>query len=206
MSYEAWTALNNASVIAVVTAPILLAIVVFLIRHQRRDANGKRTGRPILSAFGVAFASFLAFAFVWYLAVHEAFPDYSGRWRAESEQRQGQQPSTRTAHADVVEGITGQWRPNNRNRTDYFAFTAETYSSINPRFDTTITYAYEVVRRDGPCMRIRNTHVLVVESGRVTRDEPTRGDPFFVCVDPEADVMLIRFDNDRGDVHFVRMD
>lgn len=206
MTYEAWTALNNASVIAVVTAPLLLAIAVFLVRRQRRDANGKRTGRAVLSAVGVAFGSFVAFVFAWYLAVHEAFPDYSARWRAESEQRQDRRPSTRAADADVIEGITGQWRPNNRNRTDYFAFTTETYSSINPEFDTTITYAYEVMRRDGPCMRIRNTHVTVAQSGQITRDEPTRGDPFFVCVDPEADVMLMRFNNDQGDVYFVRMD
>lgn len=205
MTYEAWTALNNASVIAVVTAPLLLAIVVFLVRHQRRDANGKRTGRAVLSAVGAAFGSFVVFVFAWYLAVHEAFPDHSARWRAESEQRQRQQPRTRDDDADVIDGIVGQWRPNNRNRTDYFAFTTETYSSINPDYDTTITYAYEVMRRDGSCMRIRSTHVTVAQSGQVTRKEPTRGDPFIVCVDPETDLMVMRFDSDQGDVFFVRM-
>lgn len=206
MSYETWETINIAAMIGIFIAPVLLAVVVFLNRRQSRDADGKRNGRAVLWSFVTAFFSLLAFVMAWGLTIYEPFPEYVVRWEAKygSDDQQTREP--RTADAGIIDGVVGQWRPNNRNRNDYFAFTAETYSSINPRFDTTITYAYEVVRRDGPCMRIRNTHVLVVESGRVTRDEPTRGDPFFVCVDPEADVMLIRFDNDRGDVHFVRMD
>lgn len=206
MSYEAWTALNNASVIAVVTAPLLLAIVVFLIQRQRRDASGKRTGRPVLSAFGVAFASFLAFMFVWYLALHEAFPDHSARWRAESEQRRGGTGGEFAADADVINGIVGRWRPNNRNRTDYLAFTDETWSSINPDHDTTITYTYRVLRRDGSCMRIQPTSSKVIQAGTITQESARTGEPFIVCVDPETDQMLIRFDSDRGDVFFTRMD
>jgi len=207
MNYEAWTALNNASVIAVVTAPILLAIVVFLNLWGRRDAHGRRTGRAILSALGVAFASFVAFVFVWYLTLHEAFPDYSARWRAESEQRREQRGGEVAADAGVINGIVGQWRPNNRNRTDYLAFTAETYSSINPDHDTTITYTYRVLHRDGPCMRIQATGNRVIQAGTITQESSRSGDPFIVCVDPETDIMVIRFENSEGgDVFFTRMD
>lgn len=210
MSYETWETANTIGMPAALIAPIVLAVFVFLRQRRRRDANGKRIGRPVVWSFVTAFFSLLAFVVVWGLTLPESFPDYSARWRAESEQRRDQQPDADVARGDnanVIDGIVGQWRPNNARRTDYFAFTAETYSSINPEFDTTLTWNYEVIRRDGPCMRIRQTHVLVVQGGEITRDGPTRGDPFVVCVDPETDQMLIRFENsDGGDVFFTRME
>lgn len=210
MSYETWETLNTIGMLTVLFAPFVLTVLVFLKLRRRRDADGKRIGRPVLWSFVTAFGSLLAFVVVWGLALQEAFPAYSARWRAENEQRQDQRPGTGVADADnanVIDGIVGQWRPNNARRTDYFAFTAETYSSINPEFDTTLTWNYDVVRLDGPCMRIRLTHVVIVQSGQITRDEPTRGDPFAVCVDPETDVMLIRFENSQGgDVFFTRME
>jgi hypothetical protein len=210
MSYETWEVVNTISMLAVIFAPIVLAIVVFVRQRRHRGADGKRVGRPVLWSFVTAFFSFLAFVVVWGLTLQEAFPDYSARWRAENEQPQDRQPDTGVARADnanIIDGIVGQWRPNNARRTDYFAFTAETYSSINPEFDTTLTWNYEVMRRDGPCMRIRMTHVVVVQGGQITRDGPTRGDPFVVCVDPATDTMLIRFENSEGgDVFFTRMD
>jgi len=204
MSYETWEAVNVVAMFAVLIVPLVLAVVVFLNRRQRRDAEGKRNDRAVLSSFVTAFLSFLAFVIVWGLTLQEPFPEYAARW--DEKYGSGNELAQEPSNGRVVDGVVGQWRPNNENRTDYFAFTAETYSSINPEFDTTITYGYEVMRREGPCMRIRSAHVLAIQNGQVTRDEPARGDPFFVCVDPETDVMLMRFDNDRGDVYFVRMD
>lgn len=205
MSYETWEATNVVAILAALIAPVVLAVAVFLNRRQSRDAEGKRNGRAVLWSFVTAFFSLLAFVMAWGLILREPFSKYSARWD-EEHSSDDQTATERQADADVIDGVVGQWRPNNRNRTDYFAFTAETYSSINPEFDTTITYGYEVIRRDGPCMRIQSTNVLIIQSGQVTRDEPARGDPFFVCVDPESDVMLMRFDSDRGDVFFVRID
>ena len=206
MSYETWERLNTIGMLSVLIVPIVLAVLVFLKQRQHRDTNGKHIGRPNLWSFVTAFFSFLALVMVWGLAFQAAFPGYAARWHAENEQPGGQ-PGERTADAGVIDGIVGQWRPNNARRTDYFAFTAETYSSINPDFDTTLTWNYDVMRRDGPCMRIRLTHVVVVQGGQITRDAPTSGDPFVVCIDPETDVMLIRFENSEGgDVFFTRMD
>ena len=206
MSYATWAAFNNASVIAVVTAPILLAIMVFLARRQHRDAAGRRNGRTVLWSTVTAVGSFFTLVFVWYLALQEAFPDHSARWRAESEQGHGQHGGEVAAYAGTIDGIVGRWRPNNRNRTDYLAFTDETWSSIHPDHDTTITYTYRVLRRDGPCMRIQSTSDKVIQAGTITQESARAGEPFTVCVDPETDQMLIRFDSDRGDVFFTRMD
>ncbi len=207
MSYETWETLNTIGMLTVMFAPFVFAALVFLKLRRRRDAEGKRIGRPVLWSFVTAFFSFLALVMVWGFAFQEALPDYTARWNAENQQPIQQRETEAAADARVIDGIVGQWRPNNIRRTDYFTFTEDTYSSINPEFDTTLTWNYEVMRRDGPCMRIRLTHVVVVQSGQVTRDGPTDGDPFVVCADPETDTMLIRFeDSQGGDVFFTRME
>ena len=101
--------------------------------------------------------------------------------------------------------MVGSWRPNNAHRSDYFTFTANTYASVNPEFDTVITYRYRVLRRDGPCMRIQDSGNEVAQSGNITQRSSRPGQAFIVCVDPETDQMLMRFDSDRGDVFFSRM-
>ena len=205
MSYETWETVNIAGMVGVLVAPLLLAGIVFLNRRQRHDGNGKRNGRAVLWSFVTAFFSFLAFLMAWGLTIYGPFPEYVARWNEKYDTGSQQTTRSPTSEASVIDGIIGQWRPNNRNRTDYFAFTADTYSSVNPEFNTTLTWNYTVVRRDGPCMRIRQTHVLVLQGQQITRDEPMHGDPFVVCVDPDTDQMLMRFDGDRGDVFFTRM-
>lgn len=108
--------------------------------------------------------------------------------------------------SQVIDRVEGRWRPNNAHRTDYFVFTDRTWSSVNPDQDTTITWEYEVPRRHGPCMRIHSINTHVVEAGAVTRDEPSEGrNPVTVCVDPETDVMVMRFASGGDDVFLVRM-
>lgn len=86
MSYETWETLNTIAILAVVIAPIALAVAVFLKQRRRRDAEGKRIGRALLWSFVTAFSSFLALVIVWGLTLQEAFPEYSARWSAENEQ------------------------------------------------------------------------------------------------------------------------
>lgn len=203
MRYETWEIANTTAILIATIAPIVLAILVFLKQRQRRDASGERIGRPVLWAFVTAFASFLAFVIVWGLTLQEQYPDYATRWNAEIDQRR----DVRETGTDVIGDVVGQWRPNNRNRTDYFVFTEDTWASVNPDLDSTITWEYEVLQRDGPCMRIRSTHARAIVNGRTVRDEPIRDDPFYVCVDPETDIMVMRFENsDGGDVFLVRME
>lgn len=64
----------------------------------------------------------------------------------------------------------------------------------------------ETTAYDGPCMRIQSTSDKVIQAGTITQESARAGEPFTVCVDPETDQMLIRFDSDRGDVFFTRMD
>lgn len=210
MSYGTWEVVNNVAIVLCLVVPIVLAVLVFLKQRERRDAVGKRVGRPVMSSFITAFSSFLALVIAWGLTLQEAFPDYSARWRNENERQPDEHPSAdvgivRTGEVDVIDGIVGSWRPNNTRRSDYFTFTERTYASVNPEFDTIVTYRYRVLRRDGPCMRIQPTGSEVAQGGSVTQRSSLTQQPFFVCIDPETDQMLIRFDSDRGDVYFTRM-
>lgn len=206
MSYETWETANTVGMLTALTAPLVLAVIVFLRQRRRRDANGKRIGRPLLWSLGVAFFSFFAFVVVWGLTLQEAFPNYSERWRAEGEHDQQLDAGVaRTDNANVIDGVIGEWRPNNANRSDYFRFTERTYASVNPEFDTIVMYRYRVVRRDGPCMRIEPIESEVSQGGEVTQRSSRRQSAFIVCVDPETDQMLMRFDSDHGDVFFTRM-
>lgn len=199
MSYETWTALNNASIVGILIIPIVLAVVVFLRQRRSRSPDGKASGRPLVWSSAMLVGSLIALLLVWGLALVERFPEYASRRSAEHV------ASERRGEANIVANAVGSWRPNNPNRSDYFTFTEDTYSSVNPEFNTTISFRYRVLRREGECMRIETTGSEVIQDGRVTQRSSRTQDPFIVCVDPETDQMLMSFDGDRGDVFFTRM-
>ncbi len=205
MSYETWTAFNNASIAGILVIPVALAVVVFLRQRQRHSPDGTRTGRPMAWSLLTFVGSFIALIVVWGFALVEGFPEYTARRDAEYA-ASGSSDGAGASSIEAIDGVVGSWRPNNANRTDYFTFTTQTYSSVTPNLDTTITWTYRVLRRDGPCMRVETTGSQVVQGGAITETSSRNGRPFIVCVDPETDQMLMRFDSDRGDVFLSRMD
>lgn len=194
MTYEQWETFNKVIVLAVLVGAVTLMIMVYYGTRRSVGEDGKKRGRLGLTAL-VGVVAFVGLALVYNLIVLEPYPEYADRYQSERPPSQ------------VVDHVEGRWRPNNVTRNDYFVFTRRTWSSVNPDFDTTVTWEYEVLSRDGPCMRIRSTNTRVVEAGEVTRDEPRRdgGDPVTVCVDPETDLMVMRFDSGGADVFLVRM-
>lgn len=207
MNYETWKVLNNIGIGVVLLLPIILAIIVFITRRRRRAEDGKPNGRPIGWSIVTLIASFLILVDAWGLALQERYPEFKARYDAEVGSADGSsQPASPDTGINAVNAVVGSWRPSNSNRTDYFTFTTSTYSSVNPEFDTTITYTYRVLRRDGPCMRIEPTGNNVIQSGVITQESSRTGEPFIVCVDPETDQMLMRFPSGRGDVFFTRME
>lgn len=205
MNYETWVMLNNAGIIAVLVLPIVFAGVVYLRQRRPRSPDGKATGRPVAWSLATLIGSFLLLVVAWGLSLQERFPEYVARHDAEYAAPEGTDVAIDTNDGGIIDGVVGSWRPNNVNRSDYFTFTSNTYASVNPEFDTIVTYRYRVLRRDGPCMRIRPTSSEVTQSGSVTQRSSRSQDAFIVCVDPETDQMLMRFDSGRGDVFFIRM-
>lgn len=204
MTYETWFMVSSMSVLGVLILPIALAIAVYIRQRGPRSVDGKRTGRPLAWASAALVSSFIALIIAWGLTLEEGFPEYVARRDAELAASRGTTPSEASS-PEVIDGVVGSWRPNNANRSDYFRFTERTYSSVNPEFDTIVTYRYRLVRRAGPCMRIQPSESEVSQGGEVTQRSSRRQSAFTVCVDPETDQMLMRFDNDRGDVFFTRM-
>lgn len=194
MTYEQWETFNKVIVLAVLAGVLTVTMMVYYGTRRSVGDGGKKRGRLGLTLL-VGAAAFVGLAFVYNLIVMEAYPEYAGRYQNER------------STSRVIDRIEGRWRPNNARRTDYFVFTDRTWSSVNPDHDTTITWEYEVLNRDGPCMRIRSTSTRVVEGGTVTRDGPRRdgGDPVTVCVDPDTDMMAMRFDSGGEDILLVRM-
>lgn len=205
MNYETWTVLNNASIVGVLVIPIVAAITVYLRQRCPRSPDGKPTGRPVAWSLATLVLSFMVLVVAWGLSLQEGFPEYAARRDAEYAASEGTTGSDASSNVDVIDGVVGSWRPNNVNRSDYFTFTERTYASVNPEFDTVVTYRYRVLRHDGPCMRIQPTGSEVSQGGGVTERSSRTQAAFIVCVDPETDQMLMRFDNDRGDVFFTRM-
>lgn len=205
MSYETWVTLNNVGIVGVLVIPVLLAVLVFSHQRRSRSPDGKATGRPMAWALATIVGSFLVLVVAWGLLLQESFPDYVARQDAEYAASDGTADAGSSGNRGVIDGVVGSWRPNNANRSDYFTFTANTYASVNPEFDTVITYRYRVLRRDGPCMRIQDSGNEVAQGGTVTHRSSRPGQAFIVCVDPETDQMLMRFDSNRGDVLFTRI-
>jgi hypothetical protein len=198
MTYEEWETFGNGLAVGVLAGAVIILVWFYFATRRPAGADGKRRGRPVL-AIVVAIAAFVGLGFIWNLIVWAPYPEYA--------ERQGREHAETRAASNVIDGVEGSWRPNNASRTDYFVFTNERWSSVNPDHDTTISWDYEVLHRDGPCMRIRSTSTRVVEAGEVTRDGPRQddGDPLTVCVDPETDLMVMRFDSGGDDVYLVRM-
>lgn len=205
MSYETWTALNNVSIVGILGTPLVLAVVVFLRQRRPRSPDGETTGRPVVWTLATLVGSFIVLVVAWGLLLQERYPDYVARHDADYAASEVTADVSSLGTRGVIDGVVGSWRPNNINRSDYFTFTANTYASVNPEFDTVITYRYRVLRRDGPCMRIQDSGSEVAQGGTVTHRSSRPGQAFIVCVDPETDQMLMRFDSDRGDVLFTRI-
>lgn len=205
MNYETWSLLNNASIVGVLVIPIALAIAVYLRQRRPRSPDGKATVRPLAWSLATLVLSLMVLVVTWGLSLQEGFPEYTARRDAEYAASEATTGSETSGNVDVIDGVVGSWRPNNINRSDYFTFTERTYASVNPEFDTVVTYRYRVLRHDGPCMRIQPTGSEVSQSGSVTQRSSRTQAAFIVCVDPETDQMLMRFDSDRGDVFFTRM-
>lgn len=205
MTYETWSMLNSACIVGVLVIPIMFALVVFLRRRGVRSPDGKGIGRPIVWSLTTLVGTFMVLVVAWGLSLQERFPEYVARRDAEYAAPDASEVSDLSNNSSVIDSAVGSWRPNNANRSDYFTFTTTTYASINPEFDTVVTYSYRVIRRDGPCMRIQPTRSEVTQAGAVTQRSSRSQQAFIVCVDPETDQMLMRFDGDRGDVFFSRM-
>ena len=205
MSYETWTMLNNACIVGVLVVPIVLAALVFFRQRRSRSPEGKVTGRPVAWSLTTLVGSFIALVVAWGLSLQEGFPQHTARRDREYAASEDAEASRTPNSPSVIEGVVGSWRPNNASRTDYFTFTASTYASVNPEFDTVVTYTYRVLRHDGPCMRIQPTGSEVSQGGGVTQRSSRTQAAFIVCVDPETDQMLMRFDSDRGNIFFTRM-
>lgn len=198
MTYDQWKIFGNALAFGVLIGALIILVWFYFATRRPAGADGKRRGRPLL-ALVIGIGAFVGLGFVWSLIVLEPYPEFA--------ERQGREHAEASASSNVIEGVEGRWRPNNASRSDYFVFTSQTWSSVNPDHDTTISWDYEVIRRDGPCMRIRSTSTRMVEAGEVTREGPRQdaGDPLTVCVDPETDLMVMRFDSGGEDVYLVRM-
>lgn len=205
MTYETWVTLNNVGIVGVLVIPIVLALAVFLRQRRPRSPDGKTTGRPVAWTLATIVGSFILLVVAWGLLLQERYPEYVARHDAEYAASEGTADASSSDTRDVIDGVVGSWHPNNANRSDYFTFTPNSYASVNPQFDTVITYRYRVLRRDGPCMRIQDSGSEVTQGGTVTQQSSRPGQAFIVCVDPETDQMLMRFDSDRGDVFFSRM-
>lgn len=194
MTYEQWETFNKVIVLAVLAGTLTVTMMVYYGTRRPAGEDGKKRGRFGLTLL-VGVVALVGLALVYNLIVMQAYPEYASRY-------QNERPTSQ-----VVDHVEGRWRPNNAHRTDYFIFTDRTWSSVNPDHDTTITWEYEVLRRDGPCMRIRSTSTRVVEAGVVTRDgaRTDDGDPVTICVDPASDMMAMRFDSGGADIFLVRM-
>lgn len=194
MTYEEWGTFSNTIVVAVLAGTLTLMMMTYFGTLHPVGEDGKRRGRLGLTAL-VGGMVFVTLGFAYNLIVIEPYPEHADR--SQQERAEGQSLSL----------VEGRWRPNNGARSDYFVFTRHTWSSVNPDQDTTITWDYEVLRRDGACMRIRSTSTRVVEAGHITHDGPSQddGDPMTVCVDPDTDMMVMRFDGGGADVFLVRM-
>ena len=203
MNYDTWKALNDASLLAILVAPILIAIITFIARRRSHSPDGKRNGRPIIWSLAAYLCSLIALMIVWGVSLQEQFPDYVARREAETEA--ANTSGGEFSDGEVLQSAIGQWRPNNANRTDHFIFTADTYSSVNPDLNTTITFNYRVVGRESMCMRIQTTGSRVIQGEAVTEESSRSGEAFIVCVDPDTDQMLMSFDSEGGDVVLSRM-
>lgn len=205
MNYETWVTLNNVGIIGVLVVPIVFAVAVFLRQRRPRSPDGPVTGRPVVWALATLVGSFIVLVVAWGVLLQERYPAYVARHDAEFAASEGSGNVSSSSSPGVIDGVVGSWRPNNPNRSDHFTFTANTYAAVNPETNTVITYRYRVLRQDGPCMRIQDTGHEVTQGGSETERSSRSGQAFIVCVDPETDQMLMRFDGDRGDVFFSRM-